>query len=49
MKIIKTILRGGMLVGKRKLILAIVGIVAALGAYLVGDSGLIDTIVAIVS
>jgi len=40
----KTITGGGMMAGHRTYIIAGVGILSAVGAYLVGDTNLIDTI-----
>ena len=41
---IKTIMAGGMLAGKRTYIIAGAGIVSAIGAYLVGDVGLVEAL-----
>lgn len=39
---LNTTLKGGQLAGRRKLVLAVVAAVGALGAYLVGDMSLTD-------
>lgn len=41
---LKAIIKGGQLAGKRKAVLGIIGILAAIGAYLTGDSDLISAL-----
>lgn len=39
---LNTVLKGGQLAGRRKLVMGIVALVTVAGAYLVGDASLID-------
>lgn len=39
---LNTVLKGGQLAGKRKLVMGVVAVVGLIGAYLVGDASLID-------
>jgi hypothetical protein len=44
MSLLKNIINGGMLAGKRTYIISGLGILSAIGAYLVGDTNLLDAI-----
>jgi len=44
MNFVKNIQRGGFLAGKRTYLVAVAGILSAVGAYLTGDASLTDTL-----